>query len=59
MDLWGCCFGKHTVNLDIGGDKVEDVVWRIRKLDANIEVNDFVLICGINNINNSIPEDIV
>ena len=36
MDVWVCYFGKHTVNLGIGGDKVEDIIWRIRNLDANI-----------------------
>ena len=26
MDVWDRYFGKHTVNLGIGGDKVEDVI---------------------------------
>ena len=26
MDVWDRYFGKHTVNLSIGGDKVEDVI---------------------------------
>ena len=38
MDVWDRYFGKHTVNLGIGGDKVEDVIWRIGNLDPSREV---------------------
>ena len=38
MDVWDRYFGKHTVNLGIRGDKVEDVIWRIGNLDPSREV---------------------
>ena len=38
MDVWDHYFAKHTVNLGIKGDKVEDVIWRIGKLDINKEL---------------------
>ena len=49
MDVWGRYFRKHTVNLGIGGDKVEDV---------NREMRYVVLICETNNIEN-VPADVV
>ena len=51
-------FRKHIIKFGIGGDKVEDVVWRIGNLNANKEVR-YVLICGTNNIDKNLPEDIV
>ena len=59
MDLWDRYFGKHTVTFDNRGEKVEDVVSRIRNLHANKEVKYFVLVCGINNIDKNVPEDIL
>lgn len=35
-------FGKHTVNLGMGGEKLEDVIWRIWNLDACKEVKHVV-----------------
>ena len=29
VDVWDRCLGKYTVNLGIGGDKVEDVIWEL------------------------------
>ena len=59
MDVWDRYFGKHIVNLGVGGNKVEDVVWRIGNLDVNKEVRYLVLICGTNNIDKNVPADIV
>ena len=58
MYVWDCYFGKHTVNLGTGGDKVEDVIWRIGNLDVNKKVRYVVLIYGTNNINKNVPADI-
>ena len=59
MNVWGRHFGKHTVTLGIGGDKVKNVIQRIGNIDANKEVRYDVLICGTNNIDNDVPEDIL
>ena len=59
MDVWNRYFGKHTVNLGIGGDKIEDVIWRIDNLDPSREVRYVVLIRGTSNIYENLPADIV
>ena len=59
MDVWDRYFGKHTVNLGIGGDKNEDVIWRIGNLDPSREVRYVVFICETNNIDKNLPADIV
>ena len=59
MDVWDRYFEKHTVNLSIGGDKAEDVTWRIGNLRVNKEVRYVVVICGTNNIDKNMPADIV
>ena len=59
MNVWDRYFGKHTVNLGIGWDKVEDASWRIGNLDPSREVRYVVLICGTNNIDKNLPADIV
>ena len=59
MDVWDRYFEKHTVNLGIRGEKVEDVIWRIGNLDVNREVRFVVLICGTNNIDKNVPAYIV
>ena len=58
MDVWDRCFGKHTVNLGIGGDKVKDVIWCNGNLDANKEERYVVLICGTNIIDKNVPADV-
>ena len=58
MDVWDRYFRKHTINLGIGGDKVEDVIWHIRNSGANKEVRYVVLICGTNNIDKNVPANI-
>ena len=59
VDVWDRYFGKHTVNLGIVGDKVEDIIWCIGNLDASKEVRYVALICGTNNIDKNVPADIV
>ena len=59
MYVWDCYFGKHTVNLGTGGDKVEDVIWRIVNLDVNKEEKYVVLICGTTNIDKNVLAEIV
>ena len=59
MDIWDHYFGKDTVNLGIGGDKVEDIIWRVSNLDASKEVRYVDLIWGTNNIDKNVPADIV
>ena len=52
-------FGKHNVKLAIGRDTVEDVVWLIRNLNPTKYVRYIVIICGTNEINKNVPEDII
>ena len=59
IDVWDRYLGKHTVNLGIGGDKVEGAIWRIGNLAVNKEVRYVVLICGTNNIDKNVPAYIV
>ena len=59
MDVWDRYFEKHTVNRGIGGEKVEDVIWRIGNLDVNREVRFVALVCGTNNIDKNVPAYIV
>ena len=59
IDVWDRYLGKHTVNLGIGGDKVEGAIWRIGNLAVNKEVRYVVLICGTNNIDKNVPAGIV
>lgn len=59
INVWNSYFGKHNINLGIERYKVEELVQRIRNLNANKEVGYVVLICATNKINKNVPENIV
>ena len=49
----------HTINCGIGGDKVENVLWRCNRLPPSPSLHSAVIMCGTNNINVDPVEDIV
>ena len=47
-----------TINLGIGGDRVENVLWRINNVVLPKSVTSVVIHCGTNNINTSSSDEI-
>ena len=47
-----------TLNFGIGGDRIQNILWRIKhgELPSNLQVA--VIHCGTNNIDHNTPEDI-
>ena len=47
-----------TLNFEIGGDRIQNILWRIKhgELPSNLQVA--VIHCGTNNIDHNTPEDI-
>ena len=46
------------INLGIGGDKVENILWRIEDANLPSTLQYFFVHCGTNNISSSSPKDI-
>ena len=51
-------FLRNSVNFGIGGDRVENVLWRSQNLPILPSLNKIIILCGTNNINNDSPHDI-
>ena len=49
---------KNALNLGIGGDRVEHVLWRVENLDLSSSIQDIVLQCGTNSLENDSPMEI-
>ena len=47
-----------AINLGIGGDKVENILWRIEDTNLPPTLQYFFVYCGTNNIGSSSPKDI-
>ena len=47
-----------AINLGIGGDKVENILWRIEDTNLPPTLECFFVHCGTNNIGSSSPKDI-
>ena len=47
-----------AINLGIGGDKVENILWRMEDMELPPTVDYLFLHCGTNNIGSSSPNDI-
>ena len=58
-EVWEQFFGRNTINCGIGGDKVENVLWRSENLRIPPNIKDVVIHCGTNNIDFSTPNEIV
>ena len=47
-----------SVNLGIGGDRIENVLWRINDIGLRKSVRSVVILCGTNNIDTSSSDEI-
>ena len=57
-DIWKTFDSFNTVNMGIGGDKCQHVLWRCQNINFPSTVKYSVLIVGTNNIDSSSPNDI-
>ena len=57
-NVWKKYFLRNSVNFGIGGDRVENVLWRSQNLPILPSLNKIIILCGTNNINNNSPHDI-
>ena len=48
-----------ALNCGIGGDKVQNVLWRVQNLPISSSLKNAVILCGTNNLLQDSPEDIV
>ena len=55
--IWRNYF-KDALNLGIGGDRVENVLWRARDISLPHTTLFVIIHCGTNNVDQSQPEDI-
>ena len=51
-------FSFNTLNCGLGGDKVQNVLWRAHNLPAVKSVRNVVILCGTNNLHLDAPEDL-
>ena len=58
-NVWKNLFGNEFINLGIRGDRVENVLWRVRDIAFPPRLKNVVILCGTNNINKDTPYDIV
>ena len=59
LNVWNEYFAHiNALNLGIGGDRVEIVLWRAIDLPLPSSVKNFVILCGTNNISIDTPRDI-
>ena len=57
-NVWNEYFAQiNTLNLGIGGDRVENVLWRAIHLPLPSSVKNVVILCGTNNISIDTPRD--
>jgi beta-glucosidase len=58
-DIWNRHYApRDAMNLGIGGDRTENVLWRLRRMSLNLlspEVT--VILIGVNNLNGDSPEE--
>ena len=59
-NVWNEYFAPiNALNLGIGGDRVENVLWRTIDLSFPSSVKNVVILCGTNNVPIDTPRDIV
>ena len=58
-NVWKNLFGNEFINLGIRGDRVENVLWRVRDIAFPSRLKNVLIMCGTNNINKDPPYDIV
>ena len=58
-DIWSNYFKIHsTLNLGIGGDRTQHILWRCQNLNLPLSVKRIILYCGSNNIDSDPAKDI-
>ena len=58
--IWNNFFKPiDALNCDIGGNKVQNVLWRVQNLPISSSLKNAVILCGTNNLHYDPPEDIV
>ena len=58
-NVWNEYFAQiNALNLGIGGDRVENALWRAIDIPLPSSVKNFVILCGTNNIPIDTPRDI-
>ena len=58
QEVWSLFRKFKALNLGIGGDKCENVLWRCQHINFPPSVQFAVIICGVNNIDRDDPYDI-
>ena len=58
--IWNNFFKPiDSLNCDIGGDKVQNALWRVQNLPMSSSLKNAVILCGTNNLQQDFPQDIV
>ena len=57
-NIWNNLFGNRLINLGVGGDRVENVLWRARDILFFPSLKNVIIFCGTNNVNKDSPYDI-
>ena len=57
--IWDKYFFNSALNLGIGGDMLQHVLWRIRNTRLSKNIKFIVAHCGTNNVHHHQPDDIV
>ena len=58
-EIWENYFLSHnSLNLGVGGDKTQNVLWRVQNMSFPQSVKNVFVLCGVNNIDSNTPEDI-
>ena len=59
QDIWNKYFAPlSAINLGIGGDRTEDILWRMENINLPPTVEFLVIHCGTNNLQDCHPSDI-
>ena len=57
-DVWDLLKPFNTVNCGIGGDSIQNLLWRVDHLSLPVSLRVAVLLCGTNNMQHDEPKDI-
>ena len=58
-NVWENLFGNEFIYLGIRGDRVENILWRLRDIAFPPRLKNLAILCGTNNINKDPPYYIV
>ena len=59
-NIWNNFFKpKDALKCSIGGNKVQNVLWRVQNLPISSSLKNAVILCGSSNLQQDSPEDIV